>query len=765
MTRQFASIIVAGLLATVAHAAEPVAVPEPVDMVDPFIGVDQFPGWSDGSVFPGATIPFGVLKAGPDMVGGDGDSGWKSGAPIEGFSQVHVHGTGGGAEYGNILIQPFTGEVTAHGLASAYADEDAHPGRFHVRLTRYHTIVDIATARRSALYRFTFADPARANIMIDVGHILSSGAEWTSPISPRGENQELLASEVTIVSPTEVSGYQTVSGGWNKATRPYTVYFHAITDTPAITSGTVNTNFVQPGGTHESVKGGGGVGAWFNFGSGKPRTVNLRIGISFISVAQAKASLTSEIPDFDFDGVAARARALWVQALSPIRVEGATEDQRKLAYTALYHQMLMPTDRTGENPLWQSNEPSYDDYYAVWDIFRTTSPILALIAPERQAGIVRALIDIHAHEGWMPDARKGNFSGVVQGGSNSDMMLGDALAKHLPGIDWNKAYRAMLTNAETVPTDPMRVGRRGLAEWKSLGYLTMEGSDMQGSRAVEYAANDWCVAQVAKSLGKMDDYRKYLARSAQWRNEFDPSFEHEGFKGFIRPRHRDGSWMTPFDPTEQRSQGFPGFYEGDSWVYSFYAPHDEAGVINAMGGRETFIKRLGRFFAAPDTAWGGTSRYYPGNEPSFLVPYLYIWAGRHDLTADRLRRTLKDFFNSSRAGWSGNDDSGAMSGWYLTGLIGIYPNAGSDVWLIGSPGVKRTTLTVAPGRSFVIDAPATSPTAKYVVRATLNGRPLNRAWLHHAELVNGGTLHLDMAEMPGHWPEGPPPPSESGVAK
>ena len=724
MKTRFVAVMCASLLASVA-AAGPSPGVAPVDIVDPFIGVDPFPRGSDGAVFPGAAIPFGMIKPGPDMTGNDGNPGWKSGLPIEGFSQIHLNGTGGGAEYGNILVQPFTGEVVAHGLASAYTDEDAHPGRFHVRLTRFATTVDIAAARRSAIYRFTFANPARANLMIDVGHILSSGSEWTSPISPRGENQELVASEVTILSPTEINGSQTVSGGWNKATRPYTVYFYAVTDTPAITSGTVNTNFVQPGGKQQSVKGGGGVGAWFQFGSGKPRTVNMRIGISFISSAQAKASLASEIPAFDFDAVAARARDAWAQALAPVRIEGATADQQKIAYTALYHQMLMPTDRTGENPLWQSNEPSYDDYYAIWDIFRTTSPFLSLIAPERQAGIVRSLIDIHAHEGWLPDARKGNFSGVVQGGSNSDMMLGDALAKKLPGIDWNAAYKAMLTNAETVPTDPMRVGRRGLAEWRSLGYLTMEGSDMQGSRAVEYAANDWCVAQVAKSLGKMDDYRKYLARSSQWRNMFDPNFEHEGFKGFIRPRHADGSWMMPFDPTEQRSQGYPGFYEGDSWVYSFYAPHDEAGVINAMGGREIFIKRMARFFAAPDTAWGSLSRYYPGNEPSFLVPYLYTWAGRHDLTAERVRETLAVYFNSSRAGMSGNDDSGAMSGWYLTGLIGIYPNAGSDIWLIGSPGVKRTTLAVGKGRSFVIDAPATSPTAKYVVGATLDGRRLD----------------------------------------
>ncbi len=730
--------------------------------VDPFIGVDAKPNWADGAVFPGATTPFGMLKAGPDMMGNDGNPGWKTGYPIDGFSQTHVSGTGGGSEYGNILVQPTSGGITVRGLGSAYHGEAASPGFFHVSLDRWHVDVDVAAARRSAIYRFSYKPNYQANLVFDAAHILSSGADATSPISPEGEDQRLVSSSVRILSPTEVSGQQTVKGGWNKALRPYTVYFYGVTDTPATRMGIVNAGLIRPAERAVDVVGGGGAGSYFTYQANKGLTVQLRLGISFISVAQAKASLAAEIPTFDLAATRARAEADWTRALSPVTVEGATPTQRKQLYTALYHMMLMPVDRTGENPLWRSTEPSYDDFYAIWDTFRSSSPFLALIAPDRERDIVRALIDIHAHEGWMPDARKGNYSGVVQGGSNSDVTVADALSRGLTGIDWSKAYAAMRTNAETVPTDPMRVGRRGLAEWKSLGYLTLEGSDMQGSRQVEYALNDWSVAQVAKHLGREADYRTYLSRSANWRKLFDADFEHEGYKGFIRPRGRDGHWMTPFDPLEQRSQGFPGFYEGDSWTYSFYAPHDVAGLMTAMGGRDTFVRRLDHFFAAPDSQWPGSKRYNPGNEPGFLTPYLYIWAGRHDLAAARVRATLAEYFDATRAGEPGNDDSGAMSSWYALGVIGLYPNAGSDVWLIGSPSIPRTTLNLAGGKRFTIEAVGTSPTAMYLTGATLDGRPLDHAWLDHAEVVRGGVLRLTMAEKPGNWPQGASPPSESG---
>ena len=728
--------------------------------VDPFLGVDARADHADGAVFPGATLPFGMLKAGPDMLGGQWS--WLTGLPIDGFSQTHVSGTGGGAEYGNILIQPTTGSVAAHGNASTYLDERAHPGFFHVRLLRWGVDVDIAAARRSALYRFSFSPTSQANITVDAGHILSSGAEWAFANDyshGEGEDQRLVASEIDIVSPTEVAGSVSVKGGWNRATRPYRVYFYAVTDTPAASYGVFANGLVRPAVKSAAVTGGVGVGAWFAYGrnwaqTAKPRTVLLRIAISFISVEVAKATLAAELPDFDFDRTLRAADQAWQQVLAAVQVDGATDSERRQLYTGLYHMMLMPTDRSGENPLWVSPEPSYDDFYAIWDIFRTTSPFLSLIAADRQRDIVRALLDIYRHEGWLPDARKGNFNGITQGGSNADVMFADALARGVTGVDWQDAYAAVRTDAERTSEDPLRVGRRGIEDWKALGYVAIETNDVTGSRQVEYALDDWCVAQLARHLSRTAEYKTYLARSGYWRNLFDPNFESEGFRGFVRPRHRDGSWVAPFNPTTSAGTGGAGFYEDGSWAYSFFVPHDVAALITAMGGPNTFVRRLDHYFATP-------GRYYTGNEPSFMVPYLYLWAGRHDRSAQQIRSTLSGEFNDSRSGLPGNDDSGAMSAWYVEGLLGLYPNAGSDVWLIGSPSLPRATLSLAGGKRFVIEAQGVSPIAKYVASATLNAKPLRRAWLHQAEITRGGVLRLLMSPTPGHWAERTAPPSAS----
>ena len=728
--------------------------------VDPFLGVDARPDHADGAVFPGATLPFGMLKAGPDMLGGQWS--WITGLPIDGFSQTHVSGTGCCGEYGNVLIQPTTGWVAARGNASSYTDEQARPGFFHVKLGRWHVAVDLAVTRRAAIYEFDFEPTGQPNITFDVGHILSSGAEdflINNFGQGEGDDQRLVASDVTIVSPTEITGSVSTKGGWNRATRPYTIYFFAAADTPADTSGVMDNGLLRPGANSASVAGGIGAGAWFSYGrdwatAPTSRKIKLKIAISFISVDQARATLAKEIPDFDVERTARAADNEWQQVLSAVEVEGATTAEKRQLYTALYHMMLMPTDRSGENPLWASNEPSYDDFYAIWDIFRTTSPFLSLIAVDRQRDIVRALIDIHRHEGWLPDARKGYFNGITQGGSNADVLIADALARGLTGIDWQAAYAAARTDAETLSDDPLRVGRRGLEDWKKLGYVAIEGNDVTGSRQVEYALNDWCVAQLARHLGKTEEYKTYLARSRNWRMLFDPEFESEGFKGFIRPKHRDGSWLTPFDPKVATGTGGVGFYEDGSWAYSFFVPHDVAAVITAMGGRETFVRRLDHYFATP-------GRYYTGNEPSFMVPYLYLWAGQHDRTAQQIRATLSGEFNDSRSGLPGNDDSGAMSAWYVEALLGLYPDAGSDVWLIGSPSLPRTTLSLSGGKRFIIEAQGVSPAAKYVIAATLNGKPLRRAWLHQTEITRGGILQLLMSSAPGRWAAGTPPPSAS----
>jgi len=414
--------------------------------------------------------------------------------------------------------------------------------------------------------------------------------------------------------------------------------------------------------------------------------------------------------------------------------------------------MMAPTDRTGENPLWSDNEPYYDDYYAIWDIFRTSGPLLTLIAPERQTEIVRALVDLYRHEHALPDARSGNYNGRTQGGSNAVFMITDAYLKGLKGIDWQTAYAAEVNDAEMTPNGRVKEGRGGLDDWLKLGYVSVEGFDRPSSVHMEYAADDFEVALLAKGLGKSAEYEKYLARSANWKNLWDPNFTEGGFSGFIRSRHNDGSWLTPFAAMDACTWGGKTFYEGNSWTYSFFVPQNMPDLIQTMGGPETFVNRLDAFFAVP-------KRFDVGNEPGFLVPYLYNWVGKPDKTASHVRQIIAESYHAGRHGLPGNDDSGAMSSWFAFGQIGIFPDAGQDLYVIGSPAFPRTTLHLAAQKDFVVEARNVSPENIYVTAATLNGVPLERSWLRHREIAAGGRLVLIMGNAPNHWGETNLPPS------
>jgi len=705
--------------------------------VDPLLGAS-----GGGNVFPGVVVPFGMIKPGPDMSapeGHDPNAGWNATADIRGFSQTHVSGTGGGDKYGNILVQASTGDPAPMDSASPRADEQATAGLYSVKLVRYDVGVEITAARRSAIYCLRYPKAAEANLLFDVSHYLRSGEKT-------GEAQSLVASQVQVLSPTEVEGSTSVTGGWNKQPNTYTVYFYAKIDAPATSWGTWLDGNLQPGSKNAHGGAKQATGAWLSFAATNGRPVLMKIGISFLSVEQARRNLAAEIPGFDFDTTHAAAVAKWDQALGKVEIKGATPEQEQVFYTALYHTMLMPTDRTGENPLWNSVEPYYDDYYAIWDIFRTSGPLLTLIAPERQAGIVRSLVDIYRHEGWLPDARSGDYNGRTQGGSNAEFLLTDAYIKGLKGIDWPTAYAAEVHDAEVTSPDHFKEGRGGLDDWRQLGYVSTEGIDRSGSVSMEYAADDFEIALLAKGLGKSADYRKYLDRSGNWKNLWDSTFSADGFQGFIRPRHRDGSWLSPFTAMDSCSWGGDTFYEGNSWTYSTFVPQDVVALIAKFGGPQKFVDRLDAFFSVP-------GRYDVGNEPGFLTPYLYNWAGRPDKTAEHMRAIIAKSFHAGRSGLPGNDDSGAMSSWYAFGQMGIFPNAGQDLYLIGSPAYPQTTLHLAGGKDFIIEARNVSAQNIYVVAATLNGQPLDRAWLRHSEIIAGGRLVLTMSDVPGHWGE------------
>lgn len=712
-------------------------------LVDPLLGAS-----GGGNVFPGPAVPFGMIKPGPDMVtSGDQDpnAGWDAGGEIRGFSQTHVSGTGGGPKYGNILVVPTTGDPSPLNSRSPRANEKAAAGFYSVTLARFGIDVDITATRRAALYRMSYPQSARANLLFDVSHCLVANEE-------HGESQSLVASEIHIVSPSEVAGSSSVTGGWNKQPNAYTVYFFARTDTSATSWGTWLNDDVQP--ESKAVRGAAKSrsGAWLSFPAPAGRPVLMKIGISFLSVDEAQRNLDAEIPGFDFAATRAATVREWDRALGRVELKGEAPEEAQVFYTALYHTMLMPVDRTGENPLWQSKEPYYDDYYAIWDIFRTSGPLLTLLAPERETAIVRALVDLYRHEGWLPDARSGNYNGRTQGGSNAAFLITDAYLKGLKGIDWETALAAEMHDAEVTPADHFKEGRGGLDDWHKLGYVSIEGSDRSGSVHMEYAADDFEIALLAKGLGKTAEYQKYLARSTNWKNLWDVTFSEGGFQGFIRPRHRDGSWLTPFTAMDSCSWGGNTFYEGNSWTYSTFVPQDVASLIEASGGAQTFVDRLDAFFRVP-------LRYDVGNEPGFLAPYLYNWAGRPDKTAEHVRAIIAKSYHAGPEGLPGNDDSGAMSSWFAFGQLGIFPDAGQDFYLIGSPAFPQATLHLEGGKDFTIEARNLSLENIYVTAATLDNKPLDRAWLDHSEIAAGGRLVLFMSDKPAHWGEQNLPPS------
>jgi len=477
--------------------------------------------------------------------------------------------------------------------------------------------------------------------------------------------------------------------------------------------------------------------------------MSVKIGLSFVSVAQARRSLEREQPGWSFEQAAARARAEWDEALGRIQVEGGSAEDRALFYSALYRSETMPHDLTGEHVWWASAEPHYEDFYTLWDTFRTLHPLLTLIAPERQRGMERSLIDTYEHIGWLPDGRVAGANGLTQGGSNADVVLADAIVKDLGGFDREAALRAMLKDGEVDSPDPRKEGR-ALGDYLKLGYMSLSAT-RSASRTLEYAFDDYAIAMAARKLGHDDIAARYLARSRNWRNLWDAQSQ------CIRPRYATGAWLENFDcdreyPDQTGEWWDAPFYEGSARQYSTFVPHDVAGLIARTGGRDGFTAWLDKLFDN-----GG---YNPGNEPDMLAPYLYIHAGRPDRTALRVREILKRFYKTGRTGLPGNDDAGALSSWYIWSAMGLFPSPAQPFYYIGSPIFTRTTIRLDGGRSFVIEAPNASPDAIYVARAELNGHPLDRAWLKQDEVASGGTLRLAMSTQPTDWGRNAPPPPQ-----
>lgn len=695
----------------------------PLPEVDVFLGAD-----ADGNTTPGAQVPFGFVVLQPDTER-PSTSGYRSADRIIGFSHTHVSGTGGASKYGNFRVSP---EVDAHEIpvAQAKSNEVAWPGYYAVTTGEGQQAIraELTASRLVGFHRYTFPRSSHAYLVIDVSSAVVNW--WGTPQRPvRCEAQAGDAGHIT--------GTCTFRGGWNAG--EYTLYFATAFNEPVKASGVCSgTDLGRYGCDSKQVKTGEewkAAWAWAEFDASTTPTVEMKLAVSFLGYNKAEQNLR-EVASWDFDYARLEAEKQWTDALAKIDVEGGTPEQRNIFYSSLYRAHVMPHDLTGENAWWRSDEPHYEDFYTLWDTFRTLHPLLTVIQPERQRDMVRSLVDTYRHTGWLPDARIAGSNGLTQGGSNGDVLIADAIVKGLKGIDYETAYQALLKDANTDSPDHITVGREKMSVYSKLGYMPLE-QDRSGSRTMEYAYDDFAISQVASALGKSADVAEYRRRSLFWKNLWDSETQS------IRPRSADGTWMKDFKRTAEFFRWSEPFYEGTPWQYSTYVPHDVQGLINRLGGDAAFVSWLDEFFN------GGN--YNPGNEPDLLAPWLYVHAGRPDRTQEVVRGLLRKHYKTGRAGLPGNDDAGTMTSWYVWTSLGLYPNAGQNYYYIGAPSFSKARINTGDGREFTIEAVNVSDTNRYIQSAALNGQPLTRAFLCHSELVRGGSLVLQMGPSPSNW--------------
>ena len=734
------------------------------DYVDPRIGSEGL-----GRVFIGPSCPYGMVKPSPDCTPHP-NSGWlPMPERVDGFAQVHVSGTGGGPKYGNILVMPFSKGMDRTSHIDYRREETIRLGYYSTLLRTSGIRTEITTAPRASFYRFTYPADSLKSLAIDAGFFLGE-----SPVPDAREAQQFVGSEVQIISDHEVAGYTRIRGGWNNG-RAYTVYFYAETDRPFERTATWKADSITDELSQYDSHRKTGVLLRFADTAGDGTAsdvVQLKVGISFLSSQKARQNAHADIPHWSFETTHQELLGQWEKLLERIELSPRTpEVQKRMFYTALYHTMLMPVDRSGENPLWADDEPYYDDFYAIWDTYRTSSPLITLIDPKREVDIVRSLINIYKRDGYMPDARSGNCNGRTQGGSNAEIVIADAFVKGLEGIDYELGLQAMLKDATVDPGDRHEAeGRGGLDEYLQLGYVP-HGIPRAGNRTIEYSYCDYAIALVAKGLGKEKLYRHYLRQSGNWKNLWRADYEHAGAKGFILPRDKKGNWLDeiPFGKSEVQKPTFTYtpvtfegpwytpwwdmfFYEASSWEYSLSIPHDVPGLIEACGGAEAFESRLDTFF---DRGF-----FNVNNEPSFLSPCLYHWIGKPCRSSARIREIIGKNYSDRPAGLPGNDDSGAMSSWLAFHMMGLYPNAGQDYYLIHAPLLEVVTFRLDNGKTFRISTKGFSEKNKYIQSALLNGKEYPYSAIRHQEIMEGGELVLKMGRKPGEWGRRLFPPSK-----
>ncbi len=761
-----------------------------VRYVNPLIGTQKM-----GHTYPGATVPFGSVQLSPDTdeqphnIGGKYNkdayrycAGYQyDDRSIVGFSHTHFSGTGH-SDLGDFLIMPTVGELqlepgtkddpsTGFRSAFSHANETAEPAYYKVLLEDDNILAEMTATTRVGFHQYTFPASDNAHIVLDLMHGIYNYDDKNVWTFVRVENDHTIvgyrqtngwARTRTVYFAMEFSKRFTSYGFKNFGKEDYKGFWRKFDQT---------RNFPEMAGKQ--------IRAYFDFKTAEGEKIKIKFALSPVSTAGAISNLKFEISDWDFERVKRDGQSAWNKELSKISVTTLDEGEMTNFYTAMYHAFLSPTvymdvdgrykglDQNvhrahinGEFPAKTQSRKvgtqiigdrgsSFTNYstFSLWDTYRALHPLLNLIQPTRNRDMIRSMqahYDQSVHKMLPVWSHYANENWCMIG-YHSVSVVADAIVKgNLTGAEANRALDASVRTAKTKYYD-------GLEYYMSIGYVPEDKNSSSVSKTLEYAYDDWAIAQAARKLNRPVIYAEFIKRSENWKNVYDKS------SGFMRPRMSDGKFRENFDPLQTHDQGF---IEGNAWNYSLYVPHDPEGLIAAFGGNKKFTSYLDELFTMhlPDeffaetediTREGIIGNYVHGNEPSHHVAYLYNWTDEPWKTQERVRMILKNQYRPTPDGLGGNDDCGQMSAWYLFSALGFYPVApGSDRYALGSPLVKSAVLRLENGRMLTIRAEDQSERNVYVGRVTLNGRRLDRQYVTHAELMNGGTLVFEMGDAP-----------------
>jgi predicted alpha-1,2-mannosidase len=700
---------------------------DPVDWVNLYIGTGSGPiGY--GGTMPFVTPPFGMTDWTPQTRQNkvSGVSYKYEDTTISGFIGTHQPAIWMG-DYGYVTLMPEIDSLKTapddRKLPFTHADEVARPDYYSVWMNAGNSRrirTEMTATERCAYMRFTFPSNASSTIIVEASRPGIAGFANVDVAKQEitGYNPDRMDRDLGPMQLPNFKGY-------------FVIEFHkAFSD-----SGTYGPTSQQP----ESA-----TGAYAKFKTTEGEVVEARVGTSFISVEQARQNLRSEIPTWDFDKVRSALRATWNEKLSRIAIEGATEDQHKIVYTGLYHALLYPRIFSEQGRYYSAFDDKVhngDSYtaYSIWDTFRAENSLLTLLAPERIDGMIQALLQNYQEGGWMPKWPNPSYTNIMIG-THADSLVAEAINKHFKGFNYNLAWDAVYKDAMTPPDgDTTRrwydrephtpyEARAGLTYLKTLGYIPADKTAESASRTLEDSYDDWCVAEVAKALGKTKEYQFFLNRSHNYEHLFNQA------TGFMQAKNSDGSWANPKD----------GWTEGDTWVYTWAVMHDIPGLIQLMGGSEKYNARLDEHFSGHHNVHS--------NEPSHHYGYLYDYSGEPWKTQAKVREIAASEYANLPSGIDGDDDCGQMSAWYLFTALGFYPvNPSSGDYMIGSPLFSKMTLRLSNGKLFTVTAENNSSKNIYIQAASLNEKELKIPVIHYDEIEAGASLKLVMGPTPSKW--------------